>query len=352
LRFDQILISLSAMQTRTIPALIALFSRAMFAQSSAVEPLGAFDLLLEQRAGPSSSVEFFVARNSHLYFVVSGTSGSLAFQTEADGTVQNTASLGPEPISGFEVDRDGISFLLRGNSRLTEFDSAWKVGKELSLPSPIVSFALMEGRPMGVGADSRVFYLDTQEGALQLEEYPPPWVLFTAGPHRLGILRPKASSLHLIRGEDEISVALLGADIRARKPFAASAGPGNKVYLLGSPDRAGSASVIECDEHLSPRLILDFALSDAFHARMIGITSGRIYLADPAGKVAFYPLDPKPSAAQVIDSAPHLLSDMEPVRRPPGEPGSRGELISTWTSVKTANHKTSGFRVRWLTFPK
>jgi hypothetical protein len=216
--------------------------------------------------------------------------------------------------------------VLRGNSHLTEFDGDWKFRKELSLPSPIVSFALMEGRPMGVGTDRRLAYLDAQGPGFTFESYPPPWLLFTAGPHRLGILRREASTLHLIRGEDEISLVFFGADIRARKPFAAAAGPGDKIYLLASPDRAGSASVIECDEHLSPRLILDFALPDAFHPRMIGITSGRIYLADAAGEVAFYPLDPKPSAGQVIDSDPHLLSDMEPVREAARRAGFDGRI--------------------------
>jgi hypothetical protein len=93
-----------------------------------------------------------------------------------------------------------------------------------------------------------------------------------------------------------------GADIRARKPFAAATGPRDKIYLLASPDDAGSASVIECDEHLSPRLILDLALPDAFDPRMIGITSDRIYLAGSVGKVVYYPLDPKQPAGQVIDS--------------------------------------------------
>src|SRR5580693_944902 len=96
--------------------LLALFGQTMFAQSSAVEPLGTFDLSPEQRPGPSGPVTFFVARQSHLYFVVSGTSGSLAFQTDPDGNVQSAVSFGAEPISDFDVDGDGISFVLRGKS--------------------------------------------------------------------------------------------------------------------------------------------------------------------------------------------------------------------------------------------
>jgi len=210
--------------------------------------------------------------------------------------------------------------LLRGSSRLTEFDGDWKIEKELNLEAPIVSFALVEGRPMGVGTNSRVTYLDTREGGFQLEAYPPPWVLFTAGRDRLGVLRPKEPSVILL-GEDETSVTLLGTDIRARKPFAAAAGPDDKLYLL-----AGSASVIACDHHSIPNFIFDLALPESFHPRMIGITGDRIYLADPAGKVAFYPLDPKPSTRQSIDSMPELLSDMEPVREAARRAGYSGQV--------------------------
>jgi hypothetical protein len=317
------------MPTRYIVALFATLGRAILAQPSAVEPLGTFELQLEQRAGRAGSIAFFVARNSHLYFVVSGANGWLAFRTDAEGIVQSTGSLGAEPISAFDSDGDGNSFLLRGNSQLTEFDGAWNIKKELSLQAPIMSFALVEGRPMGVGANSRVAYLDTHEGVFQLEAYPPPWVLFTVGRNRLGVLRPQEPSVFL-GGDDETSVTFLDADISARKPFAAAAGPDDKLYLLASPDHAGSASVIECDDHTSPNFIFDLALPESFHPRMIGITGGRIYLADPAGKVAFYLLDPEPSAGQAIDSGPALLSDMEPVREAALRKAAPVKLMSTW----------------------
>jgi hypothetical protein len=228
------------MPKRNIVAVLAMLGRAMLAQPSAVEPLGTFELQLEQRAGRSSSIAFLVARNSHLYFVASGADGSLGFRTDTEGTVQSTGSLGAEPISAFDSDDGGNSFLLLGNSRLTEFDGDWKIKKELSLEAPIVSFALVDGRPMGVGANSRVAYLDTQEGGFNLEAYPPPWVLFSAGRHRLGVLRSNEPLLVLL-GEDEGSVTFLGTDISARKPFAAAAGPDDKLYLLAiaGPRRIG-----------------------------------------------------------------------------------------------------------------
>jgi len=131
-------VRLSGMPKRYIVALFAMLGRAILAQPSAVEPVGTFELQLEQRAGRSGSIAFFVARNSHLYFVVSGANGSLAFQTDTEGMVQSTGSLGAAPISGFASDGDGNSFLLRGNSQLTEFDGDWKIKKELNLETPIV----------------------------------------------------------------------------------------------------------------------------------------------------------------------------------------------------------------------
>jgi hypothetical protein len=117
-------VSLSGMPKRYIVALFAMLGRAMLAQPSAVEPLGTFELQLEQRAGLSGSIAFFVARNSHLYFVVCGANGWLAFQTDTEGIVQSTGSLGAErrvkspivqrekiPAGLLDAPRDAVSML-------------------------------------------------------------------------------------------------------------------------------------------------------------------------------------------------------------------------------------------------
>jgi len=112
------------MRMKHIVVLLAVAGRMMPAQLPTVRPLGTFDLHLRPRAGSRGSITFFVARNSHLYFVVSGRNSASEIQTDDYGKVQGIGSLGAAPIAGFDVDGHGNSFVLSGGSSLSQFDGA------------------------------------------------------------------------------------------------------------------------------------------------------------------------------------------------------------------------------------
>jgi hypothetical protein len=61
---------------------------------------------------------------------------------------------------------------------LSELDSKWVPKRTWILLAPAVSFALVDGRPMGVGADAKLGYLDLPEPDFTLEAYPP-WLLIS-----------------------------------------------------------------------------------------------------------------------------------------------------------------------------
>ena len=301
------------------------------AQTVPAAPSGTFDLQLEERGGPGASIIAFVARNSHLYFAVSSPNGFLEFQTTREGSVERTNSIGAEQVSGFDVDAAGNSYVLHGGSRLTEFNSEGEFMRTLNLQSPIVSFAISGGRPIGVRPDGGLRFLEGSGGGLTLAAYPSPWLLFAIEPDRLGILRPEGPTLHLFRFEDgdasDASVVWPGAITSARKPIAAAADHEGRIYLLGERGSVDSRSVIECDDHGTPKLVFDYAGAAGFNPRMIGVAGEHVYLVDPAGKVAFYRLDREATPAKVLDADPELLTDMEPLRAAVRKAGYAGRVV-------------------------
>ena len=60
---------------------------------------------------------------------------------------------------------------------------------------------------------------------------------------------------------------------------------------------------------------------------MIGITGEHVYLVDPAGKVAFYPLNRETTSAEVLDTPPELLTDVEPLRAAIRKAGYTGRVV-------------------------
>jgi hypothetical protein len=301
------------------------------AQTVPVAPSGTFDLELEKRAGPGASLTSFVARNSHLYFAVASPNGSLEFQTTQDGFIERTSSIGPEQVSGFDVDEAGNSWVLDGSFHLTEFDSKSELRRTLDLPNPIVSFALSGGRPIGTRPDGVLHFLDGPGGGFTLSAYPPPWLLFAIDPDRLGVLSPQGPTLHLFRFEDgDASDALTvwpDAITSARTPIAAAADHEARIYLLGEPGSAGSSSVIECDDHGTPKFLFNFAIAAGFNPRMIGIAGEHVYLVDPAGRVAFFRLDRETPSAERLDTSPELLTDLEPLRAAVRKAGYSGRVV-------------------------
>jgi hypothetical protein len=212
------------------------------------------------------------------------------------------------------MDAVGNSFVLFGDSQLTVFDSEWRVKQTQTLQPSVTSFALVNGRPMGVGPDSKLGYLDAPERRFTLEAYPAPWVVFGIGSDRLGVLRQEAPSLLVFHVDG------LGADVQyMRKAVAAAATPEGKIYLLGS------SSVTECDEHGKPSLAFEYALPEEFNPRLFAVTTSYLYLVDPTGKVAWYPI-PDASAGRGIDTPPELLSDMEPLRAAVRKTGYAGPI--------------------------
>jgi TonB family protein len=114
----------------------------------------------------------------------------------------------------------------------------------------------------------------------------------------------------------------LGQTVSIREPIAAVADHEGRIYLLGEC----GASVIECDEQGNPRFIFNYALPPAFNPGMIGIAGEQAYLVDPAGKVAFYPLDRKTTPAEVLDASPQILTDLEPLREAVRKAGYTGRI--------------------------
>lgn len=321
------------MRTMSIQRLVWLFflTGQMSAQTGPTAPSGTFDLQLENRGGAGASIIAFVARNSHLYFAVSSPNGFLEVQTTREGLVERTNSIGAEQVSGFDVDEVGNSYVLHGGSRLTEFNSEGAFRRTLNLQGPIVSLAVSGGRPIGVRPDGSLHFLDGPGGGFTLAEYPSPWLLFAIEPDRLGVLRPQGPTLHLFRFEDgdatDASIVWPGAITSARKPIAAAADHEGRIYLLGEGGRAGSSSVIECDDQGTPKFIFRYAIAAEFNPRMIGIAGEHAYLVDAAGKIAFYSLNRETTPAEVLDAPPQLLTDEEPVRVAARKAGYTGQLM-------------------------
>jgi hypothetical protein len=317
----------------SIKRLVLLFplTVAVSGQTMPIASSGTFDLRLEQRGGPGASIVAFVARNSHMYFAVSSPNGSLELQTTREGLVERTVSIGAEQVSGFDVDEAGNSYVLHGSSRLTEFNSQGGLSRTLNLRSPIVSFTVSGGRPIGVSPDGRVHFLDGPGGGFALSAYPPPWFLFEIEPDRFGVLRPQGPTLHLLRMEDgdalDASIVWPGDIVAARKPVAAAADNQGRIYVLGERGNAGSTSVIECDDQGDPKFIFNYALATAFNPRMIGIAGEHAYLVDAAGRIAFYPLDREIISPEVLDTSPQLLTDLEPLRAAVRKAGYTGRVV-------------------------
>ncbi len=319
------------MRFRLSFALCAVLGCQVSAQTTPVAPLGAFDLGLEERSGPGSEVIFFVARASHLYFAASSPGGYLEFQTSEEGLMESTGSLGSEPVDGFDVDEAGNRFALHGGVRLSEFDREGKFERTLSLASGFVGLSLIGSKPAGITRDGVMRFLEPPDSGIgTLQEYPPPWLLFTVGNDRLGVLRPEAPAIHTFQVEEdgvtnEVSVALASSIVASRKPIAAAADASGTIYLLGSASSPGRVSVIECNEHGEEKFTFDYATPGAFQPRMIAVGSERVYLADPFGKIVFYPRNAAPT--RILDSDPRLLSDLEPVKDATGKAGFREQVV-------------------------
>lgn len=235
------------MQSRVwiaLPLLFAPASGIMRAQSPSPEPLGAFDLNLEKRAGAGSAVASFVVHDSHLCFSISGLDGRIEFETDENGVVQSSGAVGG---------------------------------------------ATEESQP--------------------LEQ------TFGIGSGKKGILRPEERWL-FAGNEEEQNVTILRA---SDHPVAATAAPDGKIYLL---DRSGA--VFRFDDDLNPEVQIDLALPREFHPRMIAVSQGRIYLADPSGKVLYHSLDA--SATTTVDSGPRLLTGEEPVQQAARDAGYTGRI--------------------------
>jgi hypothetical protein len=168
------------------------------AQTLSATPSGTFDLQLEKHAGPGASIVWFVASDSHLYFVVTSPRGYLEFQTTREGLVERTNSLGAEPVSGFDVDQAGNSWVLHGGgSHLTKFNSEGEPSRTLELQSPIVSFAVSGGRPIGVRPNLR-FRLFLRPGCSS-QSNPIDWAFCAHGVQRSTFLRSRARTLQVLQ---------------------------------------------------------------------------------------------------------------------------------------------------------
>jgi hypothetical protein len=141
-------------------ALLFFLSCVLWAQTTRVAPVAAFDLHTEELSGPRSSVRAFVARDSHLYFGISSSSASLELQTTPAGITEHISAVGAGAISGLDVDRAGESWILTGASQVTRLSSDGRVKRGLDLSEPIDSFALAGDVPLGADSHGEVKLLD------------------------------------------------------------------------------------------------------------------------------------------------------------------------------------------------
>jgi hypothetical protein len=289
-------------------------------------PIFKLDLKLEQRFGSGSSVDYFVARGSHLYFVCRTPNGFVAVITDAAGGSQSSVPLGTAQVAGFDVDSQGKAYVLAGN-RVTVYDSRWGVEDSFPVDPPaVVALAAVGGRLMGIHENGRLNFLKNEEPAFTMEAYPAPWILFSAGEDRLGIFRPEAGWWHTFQIDGEWSYhsgyGRAVADLHAID----TAGADDKLYILGAEKKAGAVPVMECEMKVGPRSSFELQLADGFHPKMIRLLGEALYLADRQGTAASYDLASALKNGRIMDHAPALLSETDAVRAAVAKSGYTGRF--------------------------
>ncbi|HEY3836243.1 MAG TPA: energy transducer TonB [Bryobacteraceae bacterium] len=306
------------MPTRAWIPLLAMLGSQVFAQT--------FDLGLDRLAGPGSTIRFAVARGSHLYSAAFSPTTTVLLRTAEDGSLESKTEL-EGTIAGFDADESGQVYVLRTPTLVLTLDPEWRVTEARTLLSPVVSLAAVGGRPMGIGADARLDFLDVSEKRFNLDAYPGPRKLFAAGRDRFGVLRPKAWALFFAKLEDGGETTDTAIPAAQDLSLTSAAGsPDGKIYLLGSR-AAGTASVVECDEHAHPKFIHDHTLPAWFDAQLLAVTPASLYLIDPRGKVEAIPSNPEPGEGRAIDAFPQRSSDLEPFYRAVGKTGHDGDVL-------------------------
>ena len=299
------------------------------AQTHGVAPNSKLDLHLEQNFGGDSSVLYFVVRGSRLYFVCNTPNGSVALVTNKDGITQSAVSLGSEKILGFDVDDEGDSYVLYGGTQITRFDRQWGTKQIVPVQPPATTITVVGGKLMGIRENARLGFLENDQPGFTLEAYPAPWMIFSDGPDRVGILRPKAPMLHVFQVDGIWSDHNgLGKMVSGLHPVDAAAGPNREIYLLGAESGSGVASIIACDEHAHPYATFEVEVPPAFRPSMIRVAAKWIYLADNKGQVVSYHLSSGSAAATPIDVVnPELITDLEPIRQAALSSGYTGKVV-------------------------
>jgi hypothetical protein len=285
--------------------ILAAMGWGLLAQPPAAAPVATFGLKLEQQIGSGASVSFFVARESHLYFVSSGSGSTVVIQTDLKGTIENWIPRGTERVAGIDVDDEGNLYVLSENSWLTVFSPNGGIRRTLHLEPRVIAFAVVGGKVMVADENDRLHFLETEQAGFTLSAYPRPWKLFGFGANKLGIWRPQGPTLGVLPTDEG---AQDGLSTRGLGPAETAAGDSQeRLYLLSAEKQAGIVEIQEFDDHFRPNRMGRYTLPEGFRAQMMGVTGGKIYLVSAAGKVAVY----APGVGVLADSPPALLGNLD-----------------------------------------
>jgi hypothetical protein len=285
----------------------------------AVEGPSTIDPHLEGTMGPGVSVEFFVARDSHLYFVGCGSDECAAVQTNLKGAIENTIPLPGEKVSAFDVDGDGSLYFLSRDSFLTVFGSNGVIGRTIHIEPKAVTFSLVEDKPMVAHDDNRVRFMDSDNPGFELSEWPRPWRILGHRRDQFMIWRPGESTFIALHPGEE------GPSMEQRSiegALAVTEDSNGHVFVLETEAPGGEAETREYDEHLRSAWVSRYKLPDSFRPKLMAVRNNQLYLTDETGIVAIYPVQ----RSVPIDGPIELISNLNKVRNASQAAGYQGKI--------------------------
>jgi hypothetical protein len=292
--------------------------------AAVVAPSASFDLHLEQRIGSGASVNFFVARESHLYFAVSDSHGALAIEADPQGNVESSIPLGSGKITGFDVDAAGNIYVLSAGSGLTVYDPNGGVQRTFHPQPAAVAFALVGGKAMLADEAEGLHFAGEEHPGFTLSAWPRPWTLFSLGTDRLGIWSPVGKTLVSLPLQDGVASLHFGS---AQRAVAATAGDADgNIYLLEAHTIGGQVEVREFDKDLSPSWIAEYQVPNTVRPSMLGVSAEYVYLVDGAGAIEVYNREVVSHARVRANDNPELLSALTPLTQAAEKTGYRGSI--------------------------
>jgi hypothetical protein len=289
------------------------------AQMVSAQALSAFDPHLEVPLGGDVSVQFFVARTSHLYFAGCGSHQCAVVQTDRKGDIETTLPLGVERPTAFDVDEEGNLYVLSSDSFLTIFLPTGVIGRTVHIEPKAVTVALSEGVPMIAYDNNQLRLMDSGSPSFNLSSWPRPWKILAHRRNQFMIWRPEESTLIALHASDE------DRSMEQRSVQGARTAAGDSdghVFILMTEAPGGETEIREYDDHLTSNWISHYPLPDAFRPDLLAVHDHQIYLADEKGKVAIYPL----LRTVPTDGRAELISDLATVRDAAHAAGYHGKV--------------------------